>query len=129
MKSQVDEIDGDAGESDEVAQGGNSMVAVKGVPVGLVFWILLTKFDIVLPVGGKANLSTEAMLLLDLPHDQHVLSDSWSEPLCVQPCHDHSHEKQSHLSWKQYHALGQIRKERDRKKGKKKALLQCSCCT
>lgn len=76
------------------------MVAVEGVPVDLVFWILLTEFDVALPVGGKANLSTKAMLLLDLPHYQQVLSDSWSEPLRVQPCHDHSHEKQSHLSWK-----------------------------
>lgn len=106
MKCQVDEIDGDAGKSDEVGHGRNTVVAGKGVPVGLVFWILLTEFDVALPVGGKADLSTKPMLLLDLPHHQQVLSDNWSEPLHVQPCHDHSHEEQSHLSWKHNHVLG-----------------------
>lgn len=106
MKCQVDEIDGGAGEANEVAQGGYAVEAVKAVPVGLVFWILLTEFDVALPIGGKANLSTKAMLLLNLHHHQQVLNDSWSEPLRVQPCHDHGHEEQSHLSRKQNQVLG-----------------------
>lgn len=118
MKCQVDEVDSDAGESDEVAQGGKLVVADKAVPVGLVFWILLTEFSVALLVGGKANLSTKAMLLLDLPHHQQVVNDSLSEPLCIQPCHDHSHKEQSHLSWKQNHELGPNYRGREERQNK-----------
>lgn len=120
MKCQVDEIDGGAGEADMVAQGGQAMVVAKAGFVGLVFWILFTEFDIALPVGEKANLSTKAMFPLNLPNHLQVLSDSWSEPLHIQPCHDHSHQEQSHLSSKQNHVLGsnylgrQRGRERDR---------------
>lgn len=120
IKCQVDEIDGGAGKADMVAQGGQAMVAVKAVFVGLVFWILLTEFDVALPVGGKANLSTKAMFLLNLPHHHQVLNDSWSEPLHVQPCHDHSHEEQSHLSSKQNHVLGSNYLGREEREGERK---------
>lgn len=131
MKCQVDEIDGGAGEADMVTQGGQAMVVSKAGFVGLVFWILFTEFDIALPVGEKANLSTKAMFLLNLPNHLQVLSDSWSEPLHIQPCHDHSHQEQSHLSSKQNHVLGSnyLGRQRGRErqigeKGKKEALLQ-----
>lgn len=85
MKCQVDEIDGGADEADEVAQCGQAVVAVKAVPVGSVFWILLTQFDVALPVGGEANFSAKAMFLLNLSHHQQVLHDSWAKPLHIQP--------------------------------------------
>lgn len=101
MKSQINQVDGGAGNTDEVAQVGQAVVAVKAAPVALIFGILFTKLNIVFPLSAKSHLSTKTVLFLDLSHHQHVLCGGWSEPLGIKPRHDYSHEEQSHLSIKQ----------------------------
>ncbi len=97
MEGQVNEIDGSGEKAHKVAEVGQTMVAVEGGPVLLVFWVLFTEFGVTFLIGAHTHLIPQTVLLLDLLHDQHGLGGRRSKPLHIQTGHDHGHKEQSHL--------------------------------
>lgn len=97
MEGQVNEIDGSGDKAYKVAEVGQTMVAVEGGPVLLVFWVLFTEFGVSFLIGAHTHLIPQTMFLLNLLHDQHALCGRRSKPLHIQTSHDHSHKEQSHL--------------------------------